>query len=75
MLNVKRAGRNTLRTLTVLALAVLLLRPEPFRRTQAAAGDLDTKFGSGGRISSSLSTSERILALALQADGMIVAAG
>src|SRR6185503_13541791 len=41
----------------------------------AAAGDLDPTFGNGGKVITTFQFSEEIFAVAVQADGKIVAAG
>jgi uncharacterized delta-60 repeat protein len=42
---------------------------------QAAAGDLDATFGTGGKVTTDLASSDAALGVAVQSDGKIVAAG
>jgi uncharacterized delta-60 repeat protein len=62
--------------LIALTLTLILVAFLPARRAQAAAGDLDPTFGSGGKVITASSTSlTRASAVVLQPDGKIVTAG
>ncbi|MBI3652185.1 MAG: hypothetical protein HY231_14285 [Acidobacteria bacterium] len=67
------------RRIIVIGLTLLLLALSAFHPsviTQAAAGDLDTTFGNGGKVMTDLfAQSEVATAVALQSDGKIVVAG
>src|SRR5687767_5109030 len=60
--------------LAALAL-VALLSPEALRVVQAASGDLDTSFGTGGLVTKDLGGHEQAVSIAIQQDGKIVIAG
>jgi uncharacterized delta-60 repeat protein len=66
----KLNGRTSIVFALILMLCVL-------QETQAAPGDLDTSFGNGGKVSTSIASTggEQINAIAIQSDGKIVAAG
>ena len=84
-MNAKNQTRNTypakqiyvelLRFFAVaLTIAFLLFSTMPLK-TEAAAGMLDTTFGTGGKITSNFGGDEIAYAVALQPDGKIIAAG
>src|SRR5574337_1175622 len=56
--------------LVLLALVTLGIRP-----AQAAPGDLDSTFGTGGKVTTDFGSIEVAFALVLQPDGKLVAAG
>lgn len=59
-----------------IAVTALLVSSLLINQVQAAAGDLDTSFGTGGtRISSMYNSYDRLTDLALQKDGKMIAAG
>src|SRR5262245_5077090 len=60
------------RKVLALALAGLIIMPNQGR---AAAGDLDMSFGTGGKVTTDFGGHDAALAVALQTDGKIVAAG
>jgi uncharacterized delta-60 repeat protein len=61
-----------LSTLLGITLLIALILPRPL---QAAPGDLDPSFGSGGRVYTDFGGDDRAFALSLQPDGKIVVAG
>src|SRR6185295_14174434 len=72
----RRSESSAARTLIVLILCGLLLWSYPTGSVQAAAGDLDPAFGTGGKVTTDLSEDDDIIhAIVLQSDGKIVAAG
>lgn len=65
-----------LRQLLAVGLAVLIVSTGFLHRAQAASGDLDTGFGSGGTVRTDFSGNiDQANAVAIQSDGKIVAAG
>ncbi len=63
-------------TVLCLPLVVLLLTVGFLLPVQAAPGDLDPTFGSGGKVTTAIGTrSDEIYTLALQVDGKIIAGG
>ena len=68
------ARRRLQSVLTVFLVAALLLGV-PLTRGLAADGDLDPTFGHGGRVTTDFSLNDRANAVAIQADGKIIAAG
>lgn len=64
------------RSLVVTLIVTLLLSSNPLRLVEAAAGDLDISFGSGGKVITDVSTDfDEAHAVAVQTDGKIVVAG
>jgi uncharacterized delta-60 repeat protein len=53
----------------------LLMSSLPPARVEAASGDLDPTFGSGGKVTTNFDSFDRANAVAIQSDGKIVAAG
>ena len=65
--------RKRVSFLVAVALAALIVLPN---RLYAAAGDLDTSFGTGGKVTTDFSPGlDRATAVAIQPDGKIVVAG
>jgi uncharacterized delta-60 repeat protein len=74
--NWKQHAPGSMRTIIAVVLAVLLVSTGALHRAQAASGDLDTGFGSGGTVRTDFSGNiDQANAVAIQADGKIVAAG
>src|SRR5262245_684540 len=67
-----RGGFSEMKRLLGVALILLIVVPGPL---QAADGDLDTTFGSGGIVITDFGGDDVANAVALQSDGKIVAAG
>jgi uncharacterized delta-60 repeat protein len=74
MLSRKRSGRHSARAVTAI-IAALTVSSIPSARASAAAGDLDLKFGIGGKVITHLGFGDQVSALAIQPDGKIIAAG
>jgi len=76
MLNLSALKSPLLRAAIALSLAVLLLSSNALPRAQAAAGDLDPTFGSGGKVTTDFfGFFDSANAVAIQSDGRIVAGG
>ena len=72
----KTFAQIILRSILVLLLTLILsLVHTPLTTVHAAVGDLDSTFGSGGKVITDLGRSDGIGGLAIQSDGKIVAAG
>lgn len=74
MLSPKRSRLYSARAIISIA-ATLTLFSIPSGRAYASAGDLDPKFGNGGKVVTPLGAVAQIEALAIQPDGKIIAAG
>lgn len=75
LLKMTRLRVKSSRALIAIALIGLILLPAPSSRVNAAAGDLDPKFGNGGRVVTPLEAIASVNDLAIQPDGKIIAAG
>src|SRR5256885_1137590 len=64
-----------LRKSLILGLLFLLIGAAPRRHVRAAAGGLDAGFGHGGIVTTNIAEDDGALAVAIQPDGKIVAAG
>jgi uncharacterized delta-60 repeat protein len=70
------ARRSFIRNLAITAAAIMLVFLASGQRAQAAAGDLDPTFGTGGQVTTDFSRSTDIAnAVALQPDGKLVVVG
>jgi len=70
------AGRSFIRSLAIGAAAIMLVFSASGQRAQAAGGDLDPTFGTGGQVTTDLAHSTDIAnAVAVQADGKLVVVG
>src|SRR5712691_9288914 len=70
------ARRSFIRSLATTAAAIMLVFSASGQRAQAAAGDLDPTFGSGGQVTTDFYRSTDIaFAVALQTDGKLVVVG
>ncbi len=68
--------RSFIRSLATTAAAIMLVFSASGRRAQAAGGDLDPAFGTGGQVTTDFSHSTDIAnAVALQPDGKLVVVG
>ena len=63
------------RALVFLITLTASLLPAPLANVHAASGDLDPTFGTGGKVTTDLGELDAISAIAIQADGKIVAVG
>src|SRR2546423_8089920 len=69
----KHAPRGRHLAVVALTIAASMLAPQ---RAQAAAGDLDSRFGNGGVVATDFSqTGDYAYAVAVQSDGKIVVSG
>jgi uncharacterized delta-60 repeat protein len=67
---------HLVRTLVAMVVIALFYSSIPFCRVQAAAGDLDLSFGSGGKVTTSFSANPgETRDVVIQPDGKIIAAG
>lgn len=57
------------------AITALVLAVGPLGRVNAGVGELDPKFGNGGKVITPLGFGDRVTCLAFQPDGKIIAAG
>jgi uncharacterized delta-60 repeat protein len=73
----QRLGRRSfIRSLATTAAAIMLVFSASGQRAQAAGGDLDPTFGTGGQVTTDLNHSTDIAnAVAVQADGKLVVVG
>jgi uncharacterized delta-60 repeat protein len=72
--NIKGRGRRQVFVTAIVA--ALLISSSSLRVVEAAAGDLDPTFGTGGRVTTTIAgTQEQARDVAVQADGKIIAAG
>ena len=70
------ARRSFIRSLATSAAAIMLVCSAPWHLAQAADGDLDPTFGTGGMVMTDLNRSTDIAnAVAVQADGKLVVVG
>src|SRR5213594_3260307 len=70
------ARRSFIRSLATTAAAIMLVFSASGQRAQAAGGDLDPTFGTGGQVTTDLNHSTDIAnAVAVQADGKLVVVG
>src|SRR5438876_3825716 len=70
------AGRSSIRSLAIGAAAIMLVFSASGQMAQAAGGDLDPTFGTGGQVTTDFSRSTDIAnAVALQPDGKLVVVG
>jgi uncharacterized delta-60 repeat protein/uncharacterized repeat protein (TIGR01451 family) len=63
------------RQVLAVMIAALMVSSSLMKRVEAAAGDLDMSFGSGGIVISDLGFNSRVIDMAVQADGKIVVLG
>jgi len=69
-------GRSFIRSLGIGAAAIMLLFSASGQMAQAAGGDLDPTFGTGGQVTTDFNHSTDIaFAVALQTDGKLVVVG
>jgi uncharacterized delta-60 repeat protein len=61
--------------IAVAALSFVVGAVGPMGRVYAAVGDLDPKFGNGGKVFTHIGFGDRVASLAFQPDGKIIAAG
>jgi len=75
-LNTRRMGNTRGRAVLASALAAVLILSVSFRLVRAASGDLDSSFGTGGKLTLAFPGANDVArAAAIQSDGKIIAAG
>ncbi len=75
MLNLSTLKSPLIRTAIAMTITTMLLSSNLLPPAHAAAGDLDNTFGGTGKVTTNFQFGEQAFAVAIQADGKIIAAG